>query len=257
MVLYQAAACLSLVQNQTTFVHLPTGSGKSLIWLLASLALATKGRSGITLVIFPLVALLRDQFRRITQMKFDDDACVIIDKDTTNSARDDLYRRLDESDPTLRFLFMSSAMLVTNSTIFNLLAKNEIMLMVFDEYDTLITWKGFYQAMNFIVPFTSMLLGDNKTPIAFLSATGTNDTVKRLSCDLNLESPMVLSPPQVRPFIHLDVRLQADPSLAAVVKVMANWINEHRDCATPVIIFLPFPNVIFLHFLYDCCKLES
>ena len=82
MVLYQAAACLSLVQRKTTFVHQPTGSGKSLIWLLASLTLTKKGHSGITLVIFPLVALLRDQFRRITQIELDDDSCVIIDKGT-------------------------------------------------------------------------------------------------------------------------------------------------------------------------------
>ena len=247
MVLYQAAACLSLVQRKTTFVHQPTGSGKSLIWLLASLTLTKKGHSGITLVIFPLVALLRDQFRRITQIELDDDSCVIIDNDTPKNARDLLYSRLEKHDPTLQFLFMSPAMLVANRTIFELLAEIEIMLMVFDEYDTLDTWKEFYQAMRFIVPFTNILLGENKAPIALLSATGTPKTVQRLSSDLNISSPTILSPPQVRPFIHLDVKLQADPSQAAVIRFMATWINQYRDSETPVIIFVPFAEVMFLH----------
>lgn len=52
----QEAALLSLLSNEHTLVVMPTGSGKSLIYQLAAMCL-----DGITLVISPLIALMKDQ----------------------------------------------------------------------------------------------------------------------------------------------------------------------------------------------------
>ena len=52
----QAEALQSLLNGQHTLVVMPTGSGKSLIYQLAGLLLP-----GITLVISPLIALMKDQ----------------------------------------------------------------------------------------------------------------------------------------------------------------------------------------------------
>lgn len=52
----QEAALTSLLGNKHTLVVMPTGSGKSLIYQLAALRL-----EGITLVISPLIALMKDQ----------------------------------------------------------------------------------------------------------------------------------------------------------------------------------------------------
>jgi ATP-dependent DNA helicase RecQ len=52
----QAEAILNLLNGQHTLVVMPTGSGKSLIFQLAALHLP-----GVTLVISPLIALMKDQ----------------------------------------------------------------------------------------------------------------------------------------------------------------------------------------------------
>lgn len=238
---WQAAACISLVRARSTFVHLPTGSGKSLVWLLAALALAKMGRVGVTIVVFPLIALLRDQFHRITKFKFDDEhAAVAIDHDTPPSARRSLYERLRKKDPSLRFLFLSPAMLVGNPDLFTALAESSILLFVFDEYHTLLDWASFYTPMSQIKKITDLLSSSNQTPIAFLSATGTTDHVKKLSCDLTVESYEIVSSPLVRPNICLDVNFLANPVRASAVRKIATWIKLKRSTKTPVIIFCPF-----------------
>lgn len=238
---WQAAACISLVRGQSTFVHQPTGSGKTLVWLLAALTLAHMGRTGVTIVVFPLIALLRDQFHRITKFKFDDEnAAVAIDHDTPLSVRRILYERLCKKDETLRFLFLSPAMLVGNPDLFTALAQSDILLFVFDEYHTLLDWASFYTPMNRIKTITNMLLSSNQTLIAFLSATGTTDHVKKLTYDLNEKSYEIVSSPLVRPNICLDVQFLANPVRASAVRKIAMWIRLNRSTKTPVIIFCPF-----------------
>jgi len=238
---WQTAACVSLVRGRNTFVHQPTGSGKSLVWLLAALTLAKMGRTGVTIVVFPLIALLRDQFHRITKYKFDDEhAAVAIDHDTPPSARRSLYERLCQKDETLRFLFLSPAMLVGNPDLFTALAQSSILLFIFDEYHTLLDWASFYTPMSRIKTITNMLLSSNQTPIAFLSATGTTDHVTKLTYDLNVKSYEIVSSPLVRPNICLDAWFLANPVRASAVRKIAMWIKLKRSSKTPVIIFCPF-----------------
>ena len=58
----QAEAIQSLLDGQHTLVVMPTGAGKSLIYQLASLHLP-----GLTLVISPLIALMKDQVDSLTR----------------------------------------------------------------------------------------------------------------------------------------------------------------------------------------------
>lgn len=240
---FQAAACVSLVQRNNTFVHLPTGAGKTYVWLLAALALAEMGHNGVTIVVFPLVALLREQFDRLTQMQFGETAAVAIDEHTSSSARRSLYQRLHENDPTLRFLFFSPAMLVQNTHLFEALSSCSILLFVFDEYPTLVDWRGFYASMRQIPQFANILISVDRPPLAFLSATGTQAHVDELSSSFNISSSLTLTSPQVRPTIHHEVILQADTDPTSLAKALAKWIRQHRSNNTPVIFFTPFVKV--------------
>lgn len=60
----QEEAIANLLSGQDTLVVMPTGAGKSLIYQLASL-----DRSGITLVISPLIALMKDQVDGLTRRR--------------------------------------------------------------------------------------------------------------------------------------------------------------------------------------------
>src|SRR5512143_3326887 len=58
----QAEAIRSLLDNRHTLVVMPTGAGKSLIYQLTALQL-----DGLTLVISPLIALMKDQVESLTR----------------------------------------------------------------------------------------------------------------------------------------------------------------------------------------------
>jgi ATP-dependent DNA helicase RecQ len=58
----QAEAVQSLLEGQHTLVVMPTGAGKSLIFQLSALL-----REGLTLVVSPLISLMKDQVDALTQ----------------------------------------------------------------------------------------------------------------------------------------------------------------------------------------------
>ena len=55
-----------VLAGKDTVVLLPTGSGKSLIYQMASLL-----KPGLTLVVAPLVALIKDQIERLKEIGID------------------------------------------------------------------------------------------------------------------------------------------------------------------------------------------
>lgn len=61
----QAEAIQHLLDSQNVLVVMPTGSGKSLIYQLASFHLP-----GLTLVLSPLIALMKDQVDSLARGKY-------------------------------------------------------------------------------------------------------------------------------------------------------------------------------------------
>lgn len=227
-------------------MHNPTGTGKTLVWLLAALTLPKMGKKGVTIVVLPLVALLRDQFHRMYHSRLDSNTFVAIDQDTPVSERESLYRRLHEQDPNLKFIFLSNAMLVGNRRLFDLLTRTIILMMVFDEYHTLLDWFDFYTAMSQVLNATKMLICDDRTTIAFLSATATNRHIEKISDALEIKSRGVISPPPFRPAIHLGVVLSKAASRMSIARHIRRWMNEHPDKdgdKTPIFVFVPFAKV--------------
>lgn len=68
----QNAAITSLVEGKDTFVLLPTGGGKSLVYIVAGMRM-----SGIVLIISPLVSLIADQMNKLRALGLR--ACLITD----------------------------------------------------------------------------------------------------------------------------------------------------------------------------------
>ena len=217
-----------------------------MVWLLAALTLQKLGRNGVTIVVFPLVALLRDQFNHLTQVLFGENVVIAIDESTDAFSRRTLYHRLEQNDPELRFVFISPAMFVKNTKLFKALSSCAILMFVFDEYPTLLDWVGFDSSMNQVPKLTNILISTKQIPIAFLSATGTRSHVERISSAFAIEKTIVDSP-RVRPSIEHDVIFLANPVRASVVNTMAKWIKIHRTTDTPVIIFTTFTKVRPIH----------
>jgi ATP-dependent DNA helicase RecQ len=84
----QAEALAHVLNGQHTLVVMPTGSGKSLIYQLAALQLP-----GVTLVISPLIALMKDQVDSLTRRGI---AATFINSTLTASEQTDRLRALSE-----------------------------------------------------------------------------------------------------------------------------------------------------------------
>ena len=84
-------------------VILPTGAGKSLCFQLPALLL-----EGITLVIYPLLSLMKDQERRLNERGF---SPVIIKGGQSKKERDEIYEKLESGKS--RFIIANPEVLIT------------------------------------------------------------------------------------------------------------------------------------------------
>ena len=70
----QREALEATLDGKDTLVMLPTGAGKSLLYVLPAAMRAARDEPGLTVVVSPLLSLLRDQLRRCDELGVDADA---------------------------------------------------------------------------------------------------------------------------------------------------------------------------------------
>ena len=92
----QALAIRNVVAGIDTLAIMPTGAGKSLCYQLPALAMA-----GVTLVVSPLIALMKDQHDKLEQLGID-----VVRLDSTLSPREELaaLTRLSQGGPCVAYV---------------------------------------------------------------------------------------------------------------------------------------------------------
>src|SRR5688572_6503954 len=92
----QALAIRNVLAGVDTLAIMPTGAGKSLCYQLPALTLA-----GVTLVVSPLIALMKDQHDKLEQLGID-----VVRLDSTLSPKDELAAldRLSRGGPCIAYV---------------------------------------------------------------------------------------------------------------------------------------------------------
>lgn len=126
----QLEAMEALFQQRRLLCIQPTGHGKSLLYQLPSMLLP-----GITLVISPLLALMRDQIRHLTQ-RFNISAGSI---NTDQTEGENVITRCQAKDGLIKILFVAPEKL-DNLDHFRFLMGLPISLIVIDEAHCISTW---------------------------------------------------------------------------------------------------------------------
>jgi len=134
---------------------------------------------GITLVVAPITALVRDG-ATASRGALDDDGAVFIDGDTDEREKEVIYARMCDDDDNLRQLHVTPAMLVENARLRDALGRARISRVVVDEFHTVKEW-GFYEAITDVCGVIKELRTKNKYTKNFY-----NLTVCGRSCDLSV-----------------------------------------------------------------------
>ena len=106
-----------------------TGGGKTLAYILHTLAAMVSGRKGLTIVTGPLNFRQRDQYAQAIKLHILNSSHIaLIDGDTTASDRATIFDKIQKRE--LHILFVGTAMLVRNRILQSALLAAEIELLV-------------------------------------------------------------------------------------------------------------------------------
>lgn len=110
-------------------VILPTGSGKSVCFLLPALLLP-----GITLIIYPLLSLMSDQARRVAELG---QTAIVLRGGQSNAEREDFWRILRNNQARI---IITNPEMLEQATILEVINTLPISLVVIDEVHTVVQW---------------------------------------------------------------------------------------------------------------------
>ncbi|MGB5869737.1 MAG: DNA helicase RecQ [Albidovulum sp.] len=125
----QAEIVEAVFEGRNTLAIMPTGGGKSLCFQLPALL-----RDGVTVVISPLIALMRDQVRALREVGVEAGA---LTSGNTEEETEDVFAALD--DGRLRLLYMAPERLASGATL-NLLRRIGTNLIAVDEAHCVSQW---------------------------------------------------------------------------------------------------------------------
>ena len=178
----------SIFQKQNTLGLMPTGSGKSLCYWIAG-----KGLGGVTLVVFPLTALMDEQ-----ALKLREHGCTVyvlhsgIDTRVQFQELISLYKQTTLPD----FIFLSPERMATDGFLEFVLrrVRDQINLVVIDEAHCISQWgldfRPFYKE---IPPFLESVFADRPLPtILCLTATINPKDREQICEDFNVKPEHVI-----------------------------------------------------------------
>ncbi len=190
-----------ILSGQDSLAIMPTGGGKSICFQLPALVF-----SGITIVISPLIALMKDQ---VDSLKANGIEACFINSSQTEDERQFYIERLKSNAIKLVYIAPESLSFLDN--IFNSLT---ISLIAIDEAHCISSW-----GHDFRPAYTNLGYLKNRfpsTPILALTATADKATRKDISEQLNLKNPKLF----VASFDRKNLSLEVRPALDRVKQII-------------------------------------
>jgi ATP-dependent DNA helicase RecQ len=194
----QAEIVEAVLRGQNTLAIMPTGGGKSLCFQLPALC-----RDGVTVVISPLIALMRDQVRALKAAGVEAGA---LTSGNTEEETEEVFAALD--DGRLKLLYMAPERLASGATA-GLLRRVGCSLIAVDEAHCVSQWGHDFRPDYLRIGELRRTL---KVPLAAFTATADEETRAEIVTRLfDGEAPATFLRGFDRPNIHLAFTVKTGP----------------------------------------------
>jgi ATP-dependent DNA helicase RecQ len=201
----------SQLNKKDTLALLPTGGGKSLCYQLPAII-----RNGLTVVISPLIALMKDQVDSCKQMGIE---AGFLNSSNDESQAKQVWKQL--YNRTLKILYLSPERLLMEGMIQKLIDLN-IESIAVDEAHCISSWgHDFRPEYRALQTFRKL---SPSTPIIALTATATRRVQTDIIQILELKDPNIFTASFNRPNISYRVIPKRNP-----IKQISEIISEHPD----------------------------
>lgn len=202
----------SILSQRDTFGIMPTGAGKSICYQIPALML-----EGITLVISPLISLMKDQVRALNQAGIH--AAYL---NSSLSYRQYLLALKYATQGKYKIIYVAPERLDTEEFL-NFAKSVTISMVTVDEVHCVSRWgQDFRPSYLKIVDFIKAL--EKRPIVSAFTATATKEVKDDIICILGLKNPTVLTTGFDRKNLYFEVRKPKDK-----FKELCNYLEKRRE----------------------------
>jgi ATP-dependent DNA helicase RecQ len=190
----QEEAIRAMLTEGDLLALMPTGGGKSLVFQLPALL-----RQGLTLVISPLIALMRDQVEQLHALGIEAAACI-----TSGMRAEERERIMGQVIAgRVRLLYVSPERL-RDPKLIDVLRGVRVRQLVIDEAHCIVTWGTDFRP-DYLYVYDILERMGKRPPVAALTATATQDMQATICERLHLRDPRTVLDSFDRPELKLVV----------------------------------------------------